>query len=324
MKITAPDSQPSRRPVNTVSGITVSGTPSAGQGLVATGSGTAAWSTIMSDPMTTRGDIIDRNASNVTARLGIGAAGKILSSDGTDVSWGNGPMTTQDDIIVGGTSGAPARLGKGSDGQVLTVDPTTHHLLWATPSTGFSNPMTTKGDVILGDTGGTPTRLGAGTSTFVLTSNGAAAFPSWQAGGGGGGGTGGLLAVHIYAPVADGVVNATTSSATFVDVDATNAVVTFTAPASGNILVRLTALHNGNSDYFWGLREATTNITGSSIGMLTIGTTISPTQSVAIYLTGISAGSHTYKWAHRVSAGSHGMYAGPGYGSIVMEVWPAP
>jgi hypothetical protein len=46
------------------------------------------------------------------------------------------PMTTQDDIIIGGASGALTRLAKGSDGQVLTVDPTTHHLVWATPSGG--------------------------------------------------------------------------------------------------------------------------------------------------------------------------------------------
>jgi len=41
-----------------------------------------------SDPMSTRGDIIIRNASNVTARLGIGAANQSLVSDGTDISWG--------------------------------------------------------------------------------------------------------------------------------------------------------------------------------------------------------------------------------------------
>ena len=41
----------------------------------------------LSDPMTTRGDIIYRNSSNSTARLPIGASGKVLSSDGTDVSW---------------------------------------------------------------------------------------------------------------------------------------------------------------------------------------------------------------------------------------------
>lgn len=41
----------------------------------------------LTDPMTTRGDIMYRNAANVTARLAIGSSGKVLSSDGTDVSW---------------------------------------------------------------------------------------------------------------------------------------------------------------------------------------------------------------------------------------------
>lgn len=39
------------------------------------------------DPMTTRGDIIIRNSSNVTDRLAIGADTYVLTSDGTDVSW---------------------------------------------------------------------------------------------------------------------------------------------------------------------------------------------------------------------------------------------
>jgi hypothetical protein len=37
--------------------------------------------------LTTRGDLLVRNASNVTARLAIGSSGKVLHSDGTDVSW---------------------------------------------------------------------------------------------------------------------------------------------------------------------------------------------------------------------------------------------
>lgn len=41
----------------------------------------------LTDPMSARGDIIVRNASNVTARLAIGSTGKVLSSDGTDISW---------------------------------------------------------------------------------------------------------------------------------------------------------------------------------------------------------------------------------------------
>ena len=43
--------------------------------------------TAFADPMTTRGDIIIRNSSNVTARLAIGAAARLLRSDGTDISW---------------------------------------------------------------------------------------------------------------------------------------------------------------------------------------------------------------------------------------------
>ncbi len=41
----------------------------------------------MTDPMTTRGDMIIRNASNATARLGRGSAGQVLTSDGTDLAW---------------------------------------------------------------------------------------------------------------------------------------------------------------------------------------------------------------------------------------------
>ncbi len=40
------------------------------------------------DPMTTRGDVIIRDASNATARLGVGTNGQALVSDGTDISWG--------------------------------------------------------------------------------------------------------------------------------------------------------------------------------------------------------------------------------------------
>lgn len=49
---------------------------------VALGSGAG-----FADPMTTRGDIIVRNASNVTARLAKGAADTFLQSDGTDVGY---------------------------------------------------------------------------------------------------------------------------------------------------------------------------------------------------------------------------------------------
>jgi hypothetical protein len=48
----------------------------------------STWNTVgFTDPMTTRGDILIRDASNATARLGIGANTYVLTSDGTDISW---------------------------------------------------------------------------------------------------------------------------------------------------------------------------------------------------------------------------------------------
>lgn len=63
-----------------------------GQVLTTNGSGVVSWQTPSSgfaDPMTTRGDIIYRNSSNTTARLGRGTNGQVLTSDGTDISWQN-------------------------------------------------------------------------------------------------------------------------------------------------------------------------------------------------------------------------------------------
>ena len=52
------------------------------------------------DPMTTRGDVIIRDATNTTARLGVGAAGEVLGSDGTDISWGSAGAGTWTDTSV--------------------------------------------------------------------------------------------------------------------------------------------------------------------------------------------------------------------------------
>ncbi|MHB8398424.1 MAG: hypothetical protein ACYDCI_05745 [Candidatus Limnocylindrales bacterium] len=118
--------------------------------------------------------------------------GQDFQSDGTSWNaWGAqvliNPMTTQDDVIVGGVSGAAARLAKGTDGQVLTVDPTTHHLLWATPASS-SSPLTTKGDLYGHST--VDARIPVGSDTQVLTADSTQALGvKWAAGGGGGGGT---------------------------------------------------------------------------------------------------------------------------------------
>lgn len=78
-----------------------------GQVLTSNGASTPSWSTPFTDPMTTRGDVIIRNAANATARLGIGAPGTFLSSDGTDVSWatpsGSGSYYAPNTLVANAT-----------------------------------------------------------------------------------------------------------------------------------------------------------------------------------------------------------------------------
>lgn len=75
--------------------------------------------TTLTDPMTTRGDIIYRNASNVTARLGIGASGTYLYSNGTDVSW-NTPAGTGDVTASANLADRELVLGDGGAKGVKT------------------------------------------------------------------------------------------------------------------------------------------------------------------------------------------------------------
>jgi len=65
-----------------------------GQVLTTDGAGGVSWEDGggggFTDPMTTRGDIIYRNSSNVTDRLGIGTNGYYIISNGTDIFWNEG------------------------------------------------------------------------------------------------------------------------------------------------------------------------------------------------------------------------------------------
>lgn len=82
----------------------------------------ARYDQTVTSAMTTRGDIVQRGVS-APERLAIGAAGKILSSDGTDAAWGDGPLTTRGDLIVRGATGLD-RLGVGAANAVLGSDGT--------------------------------------------------------------------------------------------------------------------------------------------------------------------------------------------------------
>jgi hypothetical protein len=110
----------------------------------------------MTDPMTTRGDIIYRNASNVTDRLGIGANTYVLTSDGTDASWQ--PAAGGGDVTKVGT---PANTQIG----VWTGDGTI----------GGSNEFTwngVSGVAITGVTGGTGLSIDGANSALNLSGTG--------------------------------------------------------------------------------------------------------------------------------------------------------
>jgi hypothetical protein len=129
-----------------------------------------------------------------------------------------------------------------------------------------------------------------------------------------------MIGLKAYDPTAtDTTISATSQS----DVDATNLIVTFTAPSSGNVLVRLTCscyAEAAGAVLRWGLREGSTDVAGPSIVLGDGPTGPWIVVSKAFYITGLAAGSHTYKWAaSRVTANCNMRY-GTLYGQAVMEV----
>ncbi len=97
----------------------------------------------------TRGSIIYGDASGATAKLAKGAAGTVLSSDGTDISWSDGPPTlTRGQIIYSNPSSTTAALAPGTAGQVLTSDGT--DISWADTSGGSTFTLVASVDTTSG------------------------------------------------------------------------------------------------------------------------------------------------------------------------------
>ena len=126
------------------------------------------------DVLTTRGDVMIKDASGVTARLGIGASGYVLGSDGDDIAWvanvNSNPLTVKGDIMVFST--VSARLPIGTNGYVLTADSASGLGVGWAAYVGLTNPMTTRGDIIYSATGNVTTRLPLGTVGQVVTTDG--------------------------------------------------------------------------------------------------------------------------------------------------------
>lgn len=119
------------------------------------------------------------------------------------------------------------------------------------------------------------------------------------------GGGGGVLAVNEYSASS----NYTTTSSSFVDLDATNHKVTFVAPASGNVLVMLNGfVEPGTSTTVsFNLREGAADVAGTARGVAySFGGQV-PRVIAVIPVSGLTPGnSYTYKWGWARTFGSGG------------------
>jgi hypothetical protein len=138
-----------------------------------TGQATASAAFNALSPITTTGDIILGNGTNSATRLGIGASGYVLTSNGTTASWAasSGGVTSFQTSLSGLT---PSSSTTGA----ITLAGT----LGAT-SGGTSQSSYTTGDLLYASATNTLSKLPIGTNGYVLTSNGSTV--SWAAGGGG-------------------------------------------------------------------------------------------------------------------------------------------
>jgi len=139
----------------------------------------------LSDPTTSRGDLITRSASALV-RLVIGTAGQFLGSNGTDPAWGNSATSytttgltgaTSPATFAGGTPSGPPASGTHAVGEYV-IDLTGKVWIctgagspgtWTQAGGGMANPMTTNQDLIVGGGSGLPGRLGIGANNQVLS-----------------------------------------------------------------------------------------------------------------------------------------------------------
>ncbi len=189
----------------------------------------------------------------------------------------------------------------------LTGGTTPDAIIWQPDlgaGSGLVDPMTTRSDIIVRNASNVTARLAVGaTANMALRSDGTdvgyAILP------------GTLLGYH--ADTSQSPAH-TTSGTSLADVDATNAAVTFTAPASTNVLVRLSCTAavgtTANASVSFGLREGASDIAGAAGESIAVRTTSTVDTYMGVtkvfVLTGISAGSHTYKWSWCVSTGTAG------------------
>jgi hypothetical protein len=181
------------------------------------------------------------------------------------------------------------------------------------------NPETTLGDISYASaTANTNTRLGIGSTGNVLTVSGG--VPVWSAP---------AAAGSTLLDVRTGNLgsNFSTTSTSFVDVSAGNFYLTFTVPASGKVVLRVSQnieFASTSQQAFMNWREGSTDITGSDF-MMTNNANTNPLAGMvswSCYLTGLSAGTKTYKLGMRSGGGST-FFGYTNSSRYTLEAWSA-
>jgi hypothetical protein len=165
-------------PASTTTGsITVAGTLAVANGGTGQTTATAAFNAI--SPITTKGDLIVGSATNTAARVAIGPANYVLTSDGLTVGWQptgglSGPVTSVASSFTGGVISVSGSPITSAGTLAFTVAGTSGGVpYFSSSSTWASSAALTQYAVVVGGgAGAAPAPLASlGTSTTVLHGN---------------------------------------------------------------------------------------------------------------------------------------------------------
>jgi hypothetical protein len=124
--------------------------------------------------VTTAGDLIVADGASSVTRLGVGGAGQLLTSDGSNVTWDDAPasgipatiLDAAGDLIYATGADTAARLARGTTGQLLTATGST--IAWADPAAvGNSWTSISSGSIPTGSNAVTFSGLG-GYNNYML------------------------------------------------------------------------------------------------------------------------------------------------------------
>lgn len=175
------------------------------------------------------------------------------------------------------------------------------------------------GDLVVGTGADTAAKLSVGADSTVLTVSPTTHVPVWSAPSGGGGG---ILGALSYSSGSDSIWKSFTS-ASWTDIDTTNAAMTITVPASGNVLFQLQVFYQNTvaaNTFYLGIKTGSTMLgyalhVGSQDAPPNAGN-LTDMHTVMIYCTGLTPGSLAVKAAARLgsASGNMNLYANDGSG----------